>query len=654
MTPRRRVSTLDLAPRRLPPQIPARETIGTVVRVEESTVVVDLGDGAGSPLRAAPGGYIVGGPVRVALNADRAPVSVLGPARDARDGERVEVVMPGLLPSGPAELTDEDRARFAAAEQAVAEAREAITALDGALGDLDGELAQLGRTLPIFSRWMPTGPHPQGTIWYQISTSGQVEGIWEQTTAPEGRDWQGRPLTSTAVVSLTAAQITAGVGAFQSAVAQKIWAEVITAARVSANRGVFRDLVAEHVSVVSSSGGRGVRITDAGLMLLDEDGSVAVDLTTAASTYLSILSGGRRVAGIGSDGTVSGIVGAFRDDVIVAGQSVRALASGAARSLGKAQLQNTVTVPAHTYQAVQELAFTVPRSGHRQIVATGRVELGDGAAGWAVAGFHVSTNAYTTTANTRRHAESVHLYPDHRGGGRIEWEINTSELGVQPGQTVRVLMSLQTGTTAATVIAGTGTYLSLSDMGPAVPTSRTVQEPAAPISRAPERTVSRDWVRVPAANFQSYTSTGAAISKTGSDVGASYAVQGNSGVGMKWSLIEFDYTQLAAAVQGATVLAVRAGFNAAHWYPNAGGTAVVGVYGPIPASLPSSQIGAWGLKSVHVPRGGWGEVAFDANVNAGVQALQTRSISFFTTNHNTSFYGYMHPMTAYLDILREK
>ena len=649
---------LDAATRSRPAVNPAPPGTATAVLVGEgstpSSVRVRL-YGTELDLPAAPGKWVVNGLVWVEMAEGGRPVRVTGPAMEPREGQQVIDHMPTLLPFGPAELSDEDRRRFADAEQAISDARAELATLDADLAELDVQLAATARALPVFGRYQPEAPHPEGTIWYQQNSSGHIVGVWEQAGPGDGTNWQGRPLTSTAVVSLTAAQITAGTGAFQTAVAQKIWAEVITAARVSANRGVFRDLVAEHVNVVSSSGGRGVRITDQGIILVGADGSAAVDLTTAATTYLSILSGGRRVAGLEADGTVSGRQGEFTRDVVVAGQSiVGALAGAGGRSLGKTQLQSRVPVGPYTTKGILERAFTVPRSGHRQVLIRGRVELGGAPSSWAVAGLHFSTNAYTTTGNTRRHAEAVDIHPDRAGGGRIEFEVNTAELGVQPGATVRVLLSLQTDAQGVYVEPGTGTYLSFMDLGPAVATARTVLEPAAPITRAPERTTSRDWVRVQASNFQSYTASGAPISKSGSDVGASYAVQGDSGVGMKWSLIEFDYPQLAAAVQGATVLAVRAGFNAAHWYPNAGGTAVVGVYGPIPASLPSSQIGAWGLKSVHVPRGGWGEVQFDANVNAGVQSLQTRSISFFTTNHNTSFYGYMHPMTAYLNILREK
>ena len=277
---------LDAATRSRPAVNPAPPGTATAVLVGEgstpSSVRVRL-YGTELDLPAAPGKWVVNGLVWVEMAEGGRPVRVTGPAMEPREGQQVIDHMPGLLPTGPAELSDEDRRRFADAEQAIRDARAALATLDADLAELDGQLAATSRTLPVFGRYQPEGPHPEGTIWYQLNTSGQVTGVWEQTTAPEGTDWRGRPLTSTAVVSLTAAQITAGTGAFQTAVAQKIWAEVITAARVSANRGVFRDLVAEHVSVVSSSGGRGVRITDAGLMLLDEDGSVAVDLTAAGA-----------------------------------------------------------------------------------------------------------------------------------------------------------------------------------------------------------------------------------------------------------------------------------------------------------------------------------------------------------------------------------
>ena len=283
------------------------------------------------------------------------------------------------------------------------------------------------------------------------------------------------------------------------------------------------------------------------------------------------------------------------------------------------------------------------------------MELGESAGGWAVVGFHLSTDAYATTANTRRHQETLPVYIDRRGGGYIEWELSTAELvRVSPGQTVRVLMSLETTSTGVSVIAGTGTWLSIRDLGPAQPTMFTVMEPGAPVTRAPERTTSDKWVPVSASGFQSYRADGSPISKTGSDIGARFAVQGNSGAGMKWSLIEFNHAEQVAAVQGATVLGVRVRINGVHWWANAGGVASVGVYGPIPASLPSSQIGAWGLKSVHIPRGGWGTVQFDANVNAGFQSLQTRSISLFTTNNNPSAYGYLDPSNAVLEILRRR
>ena len=650
---------LDAATHQHPKRIPAPPGSATAVFLGEGStpgrVRVRL-RGAEIELPAAPGRWAIGGLVWVEMAEGGRPVRVTGPAEEPREGQQVIDHMPGLLPTGPAELSEEDRRRFADAEQAIIDARAELVTLDADLAELDGQLAATARALPVFGRYQPEGPHPEGTIWYQLNTSGQVTGVWEQAGPGDGTNWTGRPLTSTAVVSLTAAQITAGTGAFQTAVAQKIWAEVITAARVSANRGVFRDLVAEHVNVASSSGGRGVRITDAGLVLVGADGSAAVDLTTAATTYLSILSGGQRVAGISSAGAVTGVRGEFRDDVVVAGQSVvEALDGAGGRSLGKSQLISRVAVPPDTYQGLLEKAFTVPRSGHRQIVIKGRVELGGAPAGWAVAGLHFSTNAYTTTANDRRHAEALNVYPDRRGGGRIEYEVNTEELGVSPGSTVRVLMSLQTNSQGVWIEPGTGTYLSFADLGPAVPTSRTITETAALITRAPERTTSRSWVKVPAARFQSYRADGSPISKTGSDVGARFAVQGYNaqGGGMKWSLIEFDYARLAAEVQGATILHAEAHLNAAHWF-NGSGTAVVGVHGPIPPSLPSSQIGAWGLKSVRIDAGKWGHVRFDANVHAGLQSLQTRAISLFTTNRTDEFYGYMHAGACYLNLYVEK
>ena len=660
MTVLRPSPLLDAAARNRAPRNAAPRGSASAVLVGEAATAGHLRVrlyGAEYDLPAAPGRWPIGGLVWVEMGENSRPIRVTSPATEPTEGQTVMDHMPSLLPAGgPAELTEEDRARFEAAEAAIRDAQADLATLDSSLDELDAQLAGAALALPIFARYMPTDPHPQGTVWYQLNASGQITGVWEQVGPGDGVNWQGRPLTSSAVVSLTAAQITAGTGTFQTAVAQKIWAEVITSARVTANRAVFRDLIAEHVNVVSSSGGRGVRITDQGIILVGSDGSAAVDLTTAATTYLSILSGGRRVAGLEADGTVSGLRGSFTHDVVVAGQSlVGALAGAGGRSLGKTQLQSRVPVDPYTTKGILERAFTVPRSGHRQVLIRGRVELGGAPSSWAVAGLHFSTNAYTTTGNTRRHAEAVDIHPDRAGGGRIEFEVNTAELGVQPGATVRVLLSLQTDAQGVYVEPGTGTYLSFMDLGPAVATARTVLEPAAPITRAPERTTTRDWVRVHASRFQTYRADGSAISQTGSDVGADYAVQGYNaaGGGMKWSLVEFDHARLVEAVQGTTVLQVKAGFNAAHWWGQQG-TAMVGVYGPIPASLPSSQIGAWGLKSARTSRGGWGEVAFDANVNAGVQSLQTLSISFFTTNSNGEFYGYMNPLATYLDIYREK
>ena len=45
---------------------------------------------------------------------------------------------------------------------------------------------------------------------------------------------------------------------------------------------------------------------------------------------------------------------------------------------------------------------------------------------------------------------------------------------------------------------------------------------------------------------------------------------------------------------------------------------------------------------------------FDANVHAGLQSLQTRSISLFTTNGAAEFYGYMHAGACYLNLYVEK
>ena len=257
----RRVSTLDLVPRRAPARPVAREAIGTVLEVRGDVVAVDLGDGAASPLRAAPGGYVVGGPARVALDADRAPVSVLGPARDAREGERVDVVMPGVVGASVlGELPPAEAARLEELQQDMADAKVRLNAAVDEWRATSGELAE--QLSAAFTRiestedgvveaitsadgktrtYVATTPPSRdgvtaGDIWWQMSDEASlalatVVGQWSWSAA----GWTPMAFSHQVITSVDIGVLTASAARISEAVVQALWAQVVNARKITAD-----------------------------------------------------------------------------------------------------------------------------------------------------------------------------------------------------------------------------------------------------------------------------------------------------------------------------------------------------------------------------------------------------------------------------------
>ena len=603
-----RPSLLDLAPAPSDPRPAPREILARVVRVEGARVWVSIAGGQPFPLPAQGGGYIVDAAAWVAVDEARRPVAVMRPARDAAPGDTVQVALPELAPEAAvADLSDEDRARLEATEAALDEAAVAIQENEAAQAELQARLAAAFVNM-------------NGTDYLDIS------------------------------------RLTTFGGPMLQAVIGELWAQVITADRVRANMGVFNDLVARHVNVTSAQGGRGMRLTDQGLVLTGPDGTAVVDLTTASRMVMSIIDAGRRLAGFESDGGMSAQYGNIVRALRVAGRDVLAdLDAKPAGQLGPTlELGTRTEVRPNMYRGLLQTSFTVPRSGHRQIRIQGAVDLGGAPESWAVVGFHFSTNQFTTPSNDRRRQMAMNIYPDRRGGGEFSYTFSTAALGVQPGQTVRVLMSVQTGAQGVWVENGTGTYLIAEDIGRAQPVVRVTTEPLAPVERPISRQPVEDTVLVPCTAWQTYNSSGGAIIKGGSDIGARQIVQGAyAGGSLRWGLAQFDRAQ--AEVAGATIkkIEVIAPVTWTHYYD--GSIVVAGVYGPIPASMPRGSWGASGLaSSARTRRGGEAIITLPSATWAGWQNGTTRSVSFALDNTDLLYYAQIDPAGCYLRITRER
>ncbi|SFN65992.1 hypothetical protein [Mycetocola miduiensis] len=74
----------------------------------------------------------------------------------------------------------------------------------------------------LFSTSSPSGTAPFGSTWFQVNGTGQVIGQWQQTAAGIASTWTKRDVTSDTIANLDVGKLSAGTANLIAAVAQKI------------------------------------------------------------------------------------------------------------------------------------------------------------------------------------------------------------------------------------------------------------------------------------------------------------------------------------------------------------------------------------------------------------------------------------------------
>ncbi|QUC01229.1 hypothetical protein [Cellulosimicrobium cellulans] len=159
--------------------------------------------------------------------------------------------------------------------------------------------------------------------------------------------------------------------------------------------------------------------------------------------------------------------------------------------------------------------------------------------------------------------------------------------------------------------------------------SKTAQQPTPPPTN-PKVTRTTEWA---GAWSQNYTLAGAQTTAM-----AGKAVQGGSYPARK-CLVGFP--SVTATLSGATVNWVEVYIYFAHWYYNAGGTAVIGAHGH--TSAPGSYSATDGLvTSANWPKPGGRWVRLPSSTHAGFKSGATRGISLRAPGDTTNlqYYGY--------------
>lgn len=141
------------------------------------------------------------------------------------------------------------------------------------------------------------------------------------------------------------------------------------------------------------------------------------------------------------------------------------------------------------------------------------------------------------------------------------------------------------GTNGMQAVAGNGTRLYVEDVGPAVDYQSYTMDPGTPPPAPPAqyvKTYSATW-------SESYQGDG--TSRGSFDNGDCFQGYYSGTNGNQFSLIGFNYAQIASDLSGATIKKTELYLDNSHWYNNSGGTAVIGYHNytsaPSTATYPS-------------------------------------------------------------------
>src|SRR5690606_21254482 len=203
----------------------------------------------------------------------------------------------------------------------------------------------------------------------------------------------------------------------------------------------------------------------------------------------------------------------------------------------------------------------------RQIKVTGQVQASQTPSPRSVAlTLHFAQGETVTTANSVRAQVDHATNTQSRTPVRIEFSLNTAELGVTDDSAVlSVLMAAQSdsgGTWDAH--SGTPTFLLVEDMGPAVRTSRTVVQTSDPTKPRQNTVASRQDVWT-AQGFRTYEQSGAQAPVSDLRQGATAYYPS---AGRYRAVVQFP--DLSGPLSGADINWIEVDVHATHWHANSG------------------------------------------------------------------------------------
>jgi len=436
------------------------------------------------------------------------------------------------------------------------------------------------------------------------------------------------------------------------------WVEAPLGPEMILREAIIWDLIANDIFtknlVLSDEVDGYVNVTDArGVQIFGPDGSELLRFRVDGPTLFGVAKGGEYVAMIDEDGDASfDSLSSSGDVEFDGGRSLTDELGGiGGRTYAKTQLENAVSIDLNR-RGLLGATFQLPGRGPRQIKVTVQLQASQTSAPRSVGlTLHFAQGETVTTANTVRYPYNDVTSTQNRTDHSFSWSLNTAELGVTNDRAVLSVLLAAASDSGGTWDAHSGaqTYLLVEDMGPAVPTSRTVIQTSDP-SRPVQNTVTSRQDVWTAQGFRTYEQSGAATSLGDLRQGATAYYPS---AGRYRSVVQFP--DLSGPLSGADINWIEVDVHAVHWHANSGGTMSVGVKdGLIPASLPDSAIGAHSLVQLHVGRNRTARFRLPSATFAGIKSGATRLITFFTTSGSSQFYGHFDPSSFRIRVNYQK
>ncbi|WP_054953098.1 hypothetical protein [Flaviflexus massiliensis] len=513
----------------------------------------------------------------------------------------------------------------------------------------------------------------------QLQADGAIvaEWVWD------GAKWWPTTFGNEVLSSLDVGKLTAGTASLQTAVIQKlvaqlarlievdadkittgtldaarintleVWAEIATLGKIITKELIAAGAVtAESLNVVFTdpATGFGVSIQPEGFTLLDVDGAPMVTLRTDMANAFTVVKDGKMVASISPDGEVAGNVIAARESLLYRGRELESYLTKLPRGM-IAHVRNTSDATVGTSSArLLAVTFVTPAELRRKVKVTFRGHPGTSSPRLF---FELRQSAGTTvkTTNSKMHDWYLPAMPpgssqsfefSHvRTIGEWGWPLDTEiTLGI-------FVRALDSGNTAFFTSAN-NQEIWVEDVGGNI--RAVAHTPWVPVGGGgssggnENATYPTDYERSwDSTGHRTYSRTSLSHVRAGSSL-VQGAIAGSNSRG-HWF---FNDAAIRSALAGATVEGGFLVIRNQHTYAGSGMTAVVHTHSY--SSAPSSFGTVTAFTSVHVPRGETVRIPLTSTVLNG---LKSGSVRGFSLDHgggsSTSHYGYFSP-TATIEL----